>query len=545
MKRIPALVFVVIFVLALFSGCAGKNSTENTIPENTGDNTGAQSTPTPAESTPTAEPSPYKLANGKFAADENGFATEKYEYELPLSTTDELFTFWTTCWMPTLLPEDGYGSMELPKGDQEKTGVNIEYSTVTGQTRAENFAVLLAADDLCDFMAAGISLYTGTINDAIYNEEIFANIYDYKEYAPNYFYEVVNKNPDDNVTRAGIFNDATTVPAFYAIGTEPMVQISSAIRGDWLDKLGLTRDDIVTFDDFKNVLTQFKTAYNTPGPWGMLNVIDMQGSYTLNAFDTEPYITSTKLSPIYQIDGQARLANLYSNDLELLQFLNGCYEEGLIHPDWQSKATNADYKENRTNNEIGYIVTNPTGTKEYSIENTDPDCYWQPLHKLLRTEGQTIHVGAQITRKSYGSTSISTKCENIPLAVTWCDWRYSDEGCFYYSYGVQGLTWDYDANGNVMLTEFVTKNPAGVGMDWIMIVYTLNQLTEGGMEDISRKYRYEGAEELATMNDYWMDFSYDGAYEWPPELKLSDEQETEVSSLSGDVATYMAENYMG
>jgi hypothetical protein len=82
-------------------------------------------------------------------------------------------------------------------------------------------------------------------------------------------------------------------------------------------------------------------------------------------------------------------------------------------------------------------------------------------------------------------------------------------------------------------------------MDWVMIVYTLNQLTEGGMEDISRKYAYEGAEDLAKMNDYWMDFSYDGAYEWPADLKLSDEQQNEVAALSSDTATYMAENYIG
>jgi putative aldouronate transport system substrate-binding protein len=548
MHRKISLVLAVLLLLALFSGCGGQsnsntagNNTANTETNSGSDNQSVEETETPAPE----EDSPYNLAAGKFAADENGYATANYDYELPLSTTDEIFTFWTTCWMPSLIPEGGYGTMELPQMDESMTGVHIEYSIVTGETRAENFAVLLAANDLCDFTAAGISLYKGSITDAIYNEEFFVNLFDYKEYAPNYFYEVVNKNPDDEATYAGVFYDEKTVPAFYALGTEAVIQLGSTIRADWLDELGINRDDIVTFDDLMSVLKQFKVAYNSPGPWGMLNVVDMQGSYTLNGFDTLPYLSAEKLSPVYQINGKVELANASANDKALLDYLHSCYTEGLIHPDWQSKATNGDYKVNRTNNEIGYVATNPTGTAEYASENDDPDCYWLPLHKLLQTPGQTIHVGANISRKSYGSTSISTDCENIPLAVTWCDWRYSKAGSFLYSYGVEGVTWNYDAEGNVKLTEFVTNNPAGVGMDWVMIVYTLNQLTEGGLEDVNRKYAREGAEELAKMNAYWSDFMYDGAYEWPAALKLSDEQQTEVSNLSGDVATYMAENYIG
>ncbi len=548
MKRALAFVFAAALILALFSGCGGKNSSGGgTNAGNAGGGASVQNTSQPegGKEAQAEENSPYKLAKGKFKADENGFATEKYEYPLPLSTTDEVLTFWTTCWMPSLLPEGGYGAMELPKEDEKLTGVHIEYSTVTGETRAENFAALLAADDLCDLMASGMYFYNGTVREAIYDEGYFVNIYDYRDYAPNYFYEAVNKNPDDKTTRAGVFYDPTTVYAFFAMGTEPVIQLGSTIRADWLDELGIKRDDIVTFDDFEDVLYQFKVAYNSPGPWGMLNVVDMSGSYTLNAFDTEPYVNSSKLSPIYQINGKATMANIGANDLELVKFLNDCYGKGLIHPDWQSKATNGDYKVNRTNNEIGYVATNPTGTAEYASESSDPDCYWLPLHKLLRTEGQTIHVGAQISRLTYGHTCISASCENIPLAVTWCDWRYSDAGSFLYSYGVQGVTWDYDENGKVRLSEFVTNNPAGVGMDWVMIVYTLNQLTEGGLEDVNRKYAYKGAEELAKMNAYWSDFKYDGAYEWPADLKLTDEQSNEVSALSGDVATYIAENYVG
>ena len=51
----------------------------------------SDATPAPA---PTEEPSPYNFAAGKYAVNEKGIPLEKYEYELPLTTTDEKFTYW-------------------------------------------------------------------------------------------------------------------------------------------------------------------------------------------------------------------------------------------------------------------------------------------------------------------------------------------------------------------------------------------------------------------------------------------------------------------
>jgi hypothetical protein len=111
----------------------------------------AEAPETEATPAPTEESSPYHFAAGKFAKDANGFAAEKYDYELPLTTTDELLQYWTTIYTPEYLTTD-YNDSPFPLLVEEQTGVNVEYLMIDGATRAENFSVLLASDELPDIM---------------------------------------------------------------------------------------------------------------------------------------------------------------------------------------------------------------------------------------------------------------------------------------------------------------------------------------------------------------------------------------------------------
>ena len=417
---------------------------------------------------------------------------------------------------------------------------------VSSEAREQSFSVLLASDDLCDLSAGATSFYPGTVYEAIYEEEYLVNIYDYMEYCPNYIYEAAVRNPDDNATFRAAFYDDTTIPSFVTMTTEPVISLSSAMRADWLERVGLTIDDIVTFDDFLEALRLFQTEIDTcESPWAMLNTIDLAGNYTLNAFDTLPCVTATALPPVYQIDGEVRFAHLNQEDLELMTMLNEAWNDGLIYPDWAGMDDNSGYQTASANNEIGYLVTNAIGCQDHSNNSSDPDADWQPIHKLLRYEGQVIHVGAALSRHNgYGSTSISTKCSNIPLMVSWCDWRYSDSGSFFVSYGVEGVTWEYNEDGEVRFTDYVLNNPNGIAMDWVLVVNTINQLAEHGLEIADRKYAYDGGDVYAAMNDFWLDFEYDDLYDWPVGLNLTDEQTEEVAEYSTDVCTYISENYL-
>ena len=103
-KKLLALALALLMVMALFAGC-GKTETPSAPATTPGTSTDTP-TDTPAD-TPDdnqggtdapVEDSPYKLAAGNFDKDENGIANAPFEYAQPFSTTDEVFSYWNTCY---------------------------------------------------------------------------------------------------------------------------------------------------------------------------------------------------------------------------------------------------------------------------------------------------------------------------------------------------------------------------------------------------------------------------------------------------------------
>jgi ABC-type glycerol-3-phosphate transport system substrate-binding protein len=196
MKKKLALILALVLVLALFAGCGGTNAgnTGNNAANSTPESSNAANSTDEVEATPTEEPSPYNYAAGKYEVNQAGYPTEKYVYELPLSTTGESFTKWTTCYTPQFIPEDGWGAIETWAGVREMTGVTIEYDVVPSDTRKQNFSVLLASDALEDIMDQATYFYSGTPLQAI-SEGYFVNLIDYTDYMPCYLYEAYTRSP--------------------------------------------------------------------------------------------------------------------------------------------------------------------------------------------------------------------------------------------------------------------------------------------------------------------------------------------------------------
>ena len=125
---------------------------------------------------------------------------------------------WTTFWLPQYIPEGGMKELETLAYMEEITGVHIEYEVISSEQRSTNFSVLLAADDLCDIMVGANSFYPGNFKLGVTEEEFFVNLYDYREYTPNYIYETL-RYPDD----------IDTIKAAHAKGAE--LSIENATSG--------------------------------------------------------------------------------------------------------------------------------------------------------------------------------------------------------------------------------------------------------------------------------------------------------------------------
>jgi putative aldouronate transport system substrate-binding protein len=548
MKRTIVLILSISLIFALFAGCGGKASGDSTS-SSPGISSTLTSTPT---STPggssgdtgneTDEPVlPY--AAGKFLADANGLALEKYEYPLPLTTSDEVITIWTSNFTPDYLPEEGFETMPFPQEVLTRTGVHVEYFNVPNTSREENFAVRLASDDLLDIMCQAASYYNGPIKNAVLNEGYFVNLYDYRMYMPNYIYEVT-KDPSDRNTIRRVFVEDDLICLMYELRAEKELSSGAFARGDWLEDMGKINTDIKTFDDLHDMLAFFKTEKDVETPMTLLNTLELAGAYEWVGFDTYCCCSAAYINSIvYVIDGKVRLSNIGENDLELMTMINQWFSEGLIDPNWTSYASIPDIGDKLQTGEMGYIAgTRATTMKANDSAIPEGERYgWVAMTKPVRYEGQTLHMGFQVDRVYWGSAAISSSCENIELAVTWLDWRYSEEGSFLYGYGVQGESWDYDENGNIVITDFICDHPAGWTM--IMLSYALNSIVEPGLY-INYAWNAPGNEIAYQYTRDWEAVPHDDAYVYPSGISYTDDQNSRIAAIASDLGTYLEENYL-
>lgn len=538
MKRVIVLLLVLLFAVSLFAGCgssnnaADKNGSGNKA--DAGANQGNVSGNNDAGNEKEEE-SPYNLAAGKYALNEDGYPAEKYVYELPLSTTDEVFTMWTTCYSPELIPEEGFGSLPMQSGVREKTGVNIEYNVVSAATRQENFAVNLNSDSLDDIIIQGGYFYTnGTLRQAV-EDGYFANLINYKDYMPCYLYEnyqAAKTNPD---ILNYIYYDSETMPIIYGRYKEVNPNMGFYLRQDWLDKLNLgLAEDIKTYDQLTEVMKAFKTVQPESYPMFMFSTIELD-SYMFTGYNT--YITGNALANKRVVDGKVQFCGTTDDCGAAMAQLAKWYDEGYVNPNYLSAVAGQSYNDGTADNTTGVFPCLASTIGGTISANVEAD--WQPMPKPLLTENQVIHFGQSDLGFHYGSAAVSAKCANIPLVVSWIDWWYSDEGSDFTNWGPEGYIWEYNENGERQLTDFILSQQVGTAV--AMSVYLCSFLADACLFDNNRHYAYPGGEAILKSFEVWKIKNYDGTYTFPASIKLSAEDGDRATSIMTDLNTYFTE----
>jgi putative aldouronate transport system substrate-binding protein len=490
---------------------------------------------------------PYHFAPGDYEVNEEGFPVEPYEYKLPICNTSEVLTYMFF----TPDTEHWENIYELPQIRQirEFTGVNIEYDMLK-VSNMYVYQTVMAADYYCDIIT-GPKQYI--VSSYAENKSNWCNLRDYLEYCPNYMYQVTC-NPEEGLMYDALYYDEDTIPFFYTLLDKAVIHSNYMARGDWLYKAGLSNDDIVTWDDLHEMLTLFQLNQDTcEEPMGINITIDSPEDFAFTSFDTYPYIDYDRLGPAYVVNGKVRFACMNENDREFATMLHQWYEEKLLNRELIERSDSfrtygfsfSEFNDYLIENgRLGYARMAPHQAMIYEQETPDAYCRWVPIRKPLRTEGQTLHLGGRKNRVLYGAAAISIRCENIPLAVTWLDFRYSPTGSYALSYGPEGYLWEWDENNNPKATDKAME--AGyAGFEIQSHYYGLNIYQEPGLELLSRRFIVPGGERQYAAFEYWDGCSYDGAYEWPKGVEFTEEHQKELVKLSKPIVNYISSRYFG
>lgn len=471
--RLTSLLLILCLLTALLAGCGEETASENTASsaasvEETAEATQAPETEAPAvpdstEETPeavsTVEEGPSDLAG----SDTEIVRTYTEAQQLPLTEEPVTLTAWDYVVPPVMAVITDYGvDGQVYAELQKRTGVTLEFTTANLLTASDSMSLMVAANELPDIIFNFGMFYTGNMDDLI-EGEIIVDFAEYEDLMPNYF-DILNNNP--SIAR-DVYTEAGAVPLAENIQDTLIPSSGPAIRQDWLDADGL--DTPVTVDDLYEVLKTFQSENGCQYPlWIAANGANTLGS----AFGVSVNGENNALGGwIYQ-DGKVQYCVPMDGFRDYVQLIADWYSEGLISPDFVSQTMNNTATDDEiVGNASGFFTTSVNGLT--NLSGYEPDSNVQPVRAMVLEEGDLNGFDdAGTSRVSKGGAAVACSCPEIELAVQIIDYCYSDDGILLSNYGVEGVSFEYDDNGEPVLTDLVTNNPDGYDFALALIKYT-------------------------------------------------------------------------
>ena len=129
--------------------------------------------------------------------------------------------------------------------------------------------------------------------------------------------------------------------------------------------------------------------------------------------------------------------------------------------------------------------------------------------------------------------SISVQAEDPEDILKFFDWFFTKEGSTVANYGIEGTSFEYDAEGNPQYTDLIANNP-DYTLQQISLQYTWSDIPT--IVDRDRSFAPTYTQESMDAIDLYTK-STDGAYEMPSRLSFTTDESEEYASTIGDIET--------
>ena len=488
---------------------------------------------TPAEAGSEAEGSGAETvaeATGAYGEDRpiSDIVKDMEPTELPLSDGSTTFDVWMAAPGTVSQVEDLANANETYAELQTRTGVGIHFQMANFFTQMDQFNLMAASGDFPGIMNGAATLYNAG-PDAALDEEIFVNLLDYEDLMPHYS-AIINSDPN-------VFNEVSTpegnLVAFYSLYDYNKYggrgDKGYFIRQDWLDDLGL--DMPKTYDQLHDVLTAFKTEKGADSAF----VLPVSG---MNDFVTGGFgIGST----FYVEDGTIKFGPLEQGYRDYLELMAQWYSEGLIYADYYNYANEimfdgtdmiGDGQVALYYNEVGTMTT-------YAEYSKDPNFMVRAIAPVSQEEGGKIYpTEFHYTPVDHARWSITTTCPDPELAVQLCDYMYTTDGILLANYGVEDVTFTYNAEGKPEFTDLIMNNPDGYSYRDSVALHVIDGM--GTIYDALRGASNYTELQLSAFDD-WMDANLDYSRALPSTEMLNMDEKAEYASIYSDVETFLKE----
>ena len=511
-NRISPKIVCILTASLLLASCAGGNSSGSTSASS---NSSSQET-TGASSTASG-PEPLTL---------------------PVTTEDITVTWWADLdkaagAVATLNDVLAYQKL------QEITGVKIEFQHPPVGSAQEQFNLLVASRNLPDIITFGWANVPGGPASYI-NDQVIIPLNDpINQWAPNLL-AYYKENPV--VHQQQEMDDGTyyVFPAVYG-DRELAVNQGPVIRSDMFDKLGLAETP-TTIDEWTEMLRKVKETDFGSGVGAVSPLFLTLGNAGVPLLQNAPMILGSWgiRQEFYNDGGTVKYGAMQPEFKEFLTLMKSWYDEGLLDPEsltGVAKIQDEKMSENKLfaiNGSMGNSITRYTAMMKPQNEAFKLIPLPYPVLNAGDPPGETQEAPSY----NNGGAAITTACKHVKEVTKMLDYCYGEDGHILSNWGVEGTTYEKNADGTFKYTDLIMNNPDGLSREQAMAKYTFWQSNGAVAKYKDVLNQRDNLPEQVEGRANWM--LSKNEHLLPPLTATSDES-SELASIVNETRTYTNE----
>lgn len=408
----------------------------------------------------------------------------------------------------------------------QAAGVYVYSNGVSWGSDTEEFQYMLLGGELPDILVNNFpKTYTGGAAAAVEDGYII-DLNPYADWMPNYM-AYLEENPD---VKMQVTTDDGALWGFAGIEdtTYYMKDRGVVLRKDILDAMKL--EVPTTFDEFEDVLYAVKEAYPEMIPFSS----EMRWMYAQHMFSSLSNAYNCSY-PFYCVDGENVEFAMFSEDYKaFLQRIATWYKDGLIDPDFAAVGK-GDVRGKLANGQAFAVIqqasNSATSAKSCTVEGAE----FVAIPSLVMNEGDTIRNFALTGMKTINNYtfSVSGNCpeEKLEAVIRYLDFCYSQKGQELLSYGLEGVSFTKDENGNIIFPEVHVMDASGQN--------ELCKRTMWAGEIIGGEYFVD--EYQKPFVDVYVNYDEHAGVDLP----MNDTESAVYAEYFGDLDTYCQEKIVG
>lgn len=537
MKKTFALLLALAMLLSM-AACGNSSASASAEPQ---ESAAVEATEAPSEA-PAVPETPEASSEEASVAEAGTVELGQHEIEMPLTEDPITISFFMRFnpqvqdWCQDM--SDNLFYEELEKISNVHVDFQLQHPSVFG----EQFNLQVASGDYADVYCEAATNYNGGFDKAV-EDDVLLDLTDYmEEYAPNYW-DIIHSsdaNLRDATTDGGrIVFFAAAYDEGQPCGKGPM------IRADWAEEFGMDPLEIDTYAEYEDYIEQ---AYNTYGATVQLPMAGEPGfGYLTSGFETSVSFGNSfeATLPWFQQDGKLQSGVFTEGFQEYVKMVADWYQKGWIYQDFMSEDFGM-----QGGADIGMVTSGESSLwwaerdymEQYNTSGTGDKFMVAAIPDARKNEGDTLHM-AQTSFAALSIASnccISTACQYPEIVMQWMDYRYTEEGADLANWGVEGVTYEKDADGNKQYTDMIINNPEGMTATLAQFRYMLQNTV--CLTSVAAKVQGFTEQQLGAA-DIWMT-NKDNDWGVPDTLTMTPEEADEYNSIAGDITTYCQTEFL-